>query len=160
MPELHTRPWSVNFLFGFEKRKSGTLRMSAETSTVNSNYYYYLGFSGGNNGKESTCKCRRLKRHGFSPWARKIPGGGQANPLQYSCLGIPWTEKSGRLRSRGSQRVRHDWSDLACTVTYWDHKKLYSSKCVLHFTYIIQNPQNNARRLSVWAPYTDQEIEI
>ena len=25
----------------------------------------------------------------------------------------PWTEEPGRLRSLGSQRVRHDWSDLA-----------------------------------------------
>ena len=27
---------------------------------------------------------------------------------------IPWTEESGGLWSIGSQRVRHDWSDLAC----------------------------------------------
>ena len=26
---------------------------------------------------------------------------------------IPWTEEPGRLQSMGSQRVRHDWSDLA-----------------------------------------------
>ena len=28
---------------------------------------------------------------------------------------IPWTEEPGRLQSTGSQRVGHDWSDLACT---------------------------------------------
>ena len=28
---------------------------------------------------------------------------------------IPWTEEPGRLQSMGSQRVRHDWSDLART---------------------------------------------
>ena len=28
---------------------------------------------------------------------------------------IPWTEKPGRLQSMGSQRVGHDWSDVACT---------------------------------------------
>ena len=27
---------------------------------------------------------------------------------------IPWTEKPGGLQSMGSQRVGHDWSDLAC----------------------------------------------
>ena len=27
---------------------------------------------------------------------------------------IPWAEESSRLQSIGSQRVRHDWSDLAC----------------------------------------------
>ena len=26
---------------------------------------------------------------------------------------IPWTEKPGRLQSRGSHRVRHNWSDVA-----------------------------------------------
>ena len=32
---------------------------------------------------------------------------------------IPWTEEPGGLQSMGSQRVRHDWSDLACTPTRW-----------------------------------------
>jgi len=27
---------------------------------------------------------------------------------------ISWTEEPGRLQSMGSQRVRHNWSDLAC----------------------------------------------
>ena len=31
---------------------------------------------------------------------------------------IPWTEEPGGLQSIGSQRVRHDWSDLAFTRTY------------------------------------------
>ena len=31
---------------------------------------------------------------------------------------IPWTEEPGELQSMGSQRVRHDWSDLA--LTYWE----------------------------------------
>ena len=28
---------------------------------------------------------------------------------------IPWTEEPGELQSIGSQRVGHDWSDLACS---------------------------------------------
>ena len=39
-------------------------------------FYYilsHLGFPGGTSGKESTCQCRRHKRHGFDPWVRKIP---------------------------------------------------------------------------------------
>ena len=31
---------------------------------------------------------------------------------------IPWTEEPGGLQSMGSQRVRHDWSDLACNAWY------------------------------------------
>ena len=30
------------------------------------------------------------------------------NPLQYSCLEIPWMEEPGRLQSMGSRRVGHD----------------------------------------------------
>ena len=33
---------------------------------------------------------------------------GNGNPLQYSCLKIPWTEEPGRLLSMGSHRVGHD----------------------------------------------------
>ena len=41
---------------------------------------------GGSAGKESTCQFRRLKSHRFSTWVGKIPGEGNGNPLQYSCL--------------------------------------------------------------------------
>ena len=35
-------------------------------------------------------------------------GEGNGNPLQYSCLEIPWMEEPGRLQSMGSQRVEHN----------------------------------------------------
>ena len=45
---------------------------------------------------------------------------------------IPWTEKPGRLQSTGLQRVRHDWSDLACmralTLLVGFNSKLKPSK--------------------------------
>ena len=31
---------------------------------------------------------------------------------------MPWTEEPGRLQSMGSQRARHDWSDLAYMHTW------------------------------------------
>ena len=37
----------------------------------------------------------------------------------HSCIlawRIPWTEEPGGLQSTGSQRVRHDWSDLTCIL--------------------------------------------
>ena len=37
-------------------------------------------------GKASSCHWRR---HGFHPWSRKIPGEGNGNLLQYSCLRNP-----------------------------------------------------------------------
>ena len=45
---------------------------------------------------------------GLIPGLGRYPGGGNGNPLQYSFLEIPWTEESGRLQPKGSQRVRHD----------------------------------------------------
>ena len=47
-------------------------------------------------------------------WGRS-PGGGHGNPLQYSCLEIPWTEEPGGLQSRGLQKSRTRLSDLAHT---------------------------------------------
>ena len=37
-------------------------------------------------------------------------GKGNGNPLQYRCLENPMEEEPGRLRSMGSQRVRHHWA--------------------------------------------------
>ena len=31
---------------------------------------------------------------------------------------IPWTEEPGELQSKGSERVRHDWSDFAAKMTH------------------------------------------
>ena len=53
---------------------------------------------------------RRQRRPGLDPWVWKSPGGGNGNPLQYSCLKNPWTEKPGGLQSMESQTVRHDWA--------------------------------------------------
>ena len=48
-----------------------------------------LGFPGGASGKESTCQCRRRKKHGFIPGSEEWPGKWHGNPLQYSCLENP-----------------------------------------------------------------------
>ena len=54
-------------------------------------------------------------------WEARVPSLGQVDPLEEgmathsSILAwrIPWTEEPGGLQSMGSQRVRHDWSNLA-----------------------------------------------
>ena len=45
---------------------------------------------------------------GLIPGSGGSPGGGHGNPLQYSCLEVPWAEEPGGLQSIGSQRVRHN----------------------------------------------------
>ena len=62
-----------------------------------------------------------------------IPGSGRSsegngNPLQYSCLEIPWTEQSGRLQSMGHKdsdatqqlsSVQYSIVDLQSCVSFW-----------------------------------------
>ena len=58
-----------------------------------------LGFPGRLEGKASACSVRDLG---------SAPGKGNGNPLQYSCLEIPWMEEPGRLQSMGLKRVGYD----------------------------------------------------
>ena len=66
-----------------------------------------VGFPGGSEVKASA---RNVGDLGSIPGLGRSPGEGNGNPLQYSCLLIPWTEKPGRLQSMGLQRVGHDWA--------------------------------------------------
>ena len=50
------------------------------------------GFPGGSEVKESACSAGDL---GSIPGLGKSPGEGNGNPLQYSCLEIPWMEEPG-----------------------------------------------------------------
>ena len=56
---------------------------------------------GGTSGKEPTYQSRRHKRQGFDPWIGKIPGEGNVNPLQYSCLENPRDRGAWRATAHG-----------------------------------------------------------
>ena len=66
------------------------------------------GFSGGSVVKNLPDNAKDM---GLIPGWGRSPGIGNDNPFQYSCLGNPWAEETGRLQSMGSQRVGPDWSD-------------------------------------------------
>ena len=60
---------------------------------------------------------------------------GMTNLLQYLACRIPWTEEPCGLQSLGSQRVGHDWSDLACIhaqLLRWRAKRFTSEKYELY----------------------------
>ena len=59
-------------------------------------------------GKECSCQYSRQRRCGFYPWVWKIPGEGNGNPLQYSCLKNSIAEEPGKLQSTELQRVGYD----------------------------------------------------
>ena len=51
---------------------------------------------------------------------------------------IPWTEEPGRPQSMGSQRVRHDWSNLALyLLDYWTSINSDSSCCYYCYYHFI-----------------------
>ena len=58
--------------------------------------------------KKPPANARDARDAGSIPGSERSPGEGNGNPLQYSCLKIPWTEELGGLQSMGSQRVGHD----------------------------------------------------
>ena len=119
---------------------------------------HVLGFPGGISGKETACQCRR---HETQVWSL-----GQENPLEKemathsSTLAwrIPWAEEPGGLQCMGSQRFRHDSSDLACTQTR-THISVYSllyMKKVGTCIYIKVKSQRNDHPSSVlttWAQF-------
>ena len=49
---------------------------------------------------------------------------GNATPLQYSCLEIPWIEEPGGLQSMGLLRVGQDWATSLSLFTFmhWRRK--------------------------------------
>ena len=73
-------------------------------------------FSGGASGKEPVCLCRSRNRRGFDPCVGKIPWrwAWQRTPV------LLHGESHGqrRLSAIGSQRVGHNWSDLAHMHSY------------------------------------------
>ena len=59
-------------------------------------------------GEESTYQCKSHRRRRFGPGLGRSPGGGQGNPLQYSCLENPMDRGAWQATVHGSQRVGHD----------------------------------------------------
>ena len=102
----------------------------SEVSQKEKNKYHILthvcgiwGFPGAARGKELTCQCRTHYRYGLDSWAGEdhLEEGiaTQSNVFDWK---KPWIEEPGRLLSTGSQKVRHDWSNLAC-MHMWNLKK-------------------------------------
>ena len=84
----------------------------------------------GTSGKEPTCQCRRWKRRVFDPRVGKVPW---RRAWQRTPLFLPGEFHGQRSMAvyspGGSQKVRHDWSNLAGTHTWClTQHYAYSSK--------------------------------
>ena len=60
-----------------------------------------MGFPRGSVLKNPSANARDV---GSISGSGRSPGEGNGNPLQYFCLGIPWTEEPRGLESTGSQK--------------------------------------------------------
>ena len=87
------------------------------------------GFPLSTSGKEPACQCIRHKRYGFDPWVRR----GMATHSRILAWRIPWAEEPCGLQSIGSQRVRHDWSNLACMHSSLIHSHTHLYLCITGF---------------------------
>ena len=51
-----------------------------------------------------------IRDMGLVPRPGRVPGGGNATLLQYSCWEIPWTDEPDGLQLMEPQRVGHIWT--------------------------------------------------
>ena len=70
-------------------------------------------------GKEFICTAGAARDTGSIPRLGRSPEGGNGNQFQYSCLENPMDTEACGLESTGSQRVGHNWSDLAGNTHCW-----------------------------------------
>ena len=61
----------------------------------------FKGFPGGSVVKNPLANTGDIGNTGSTPGLGSFHGEGNGNPLQYSCLEIPWTEEPGGLESMG-----------------------------------------------------------
>ena len=71
------------------------------------------GFSGDASGKDPACHWGDIRGMGSISGSGRSSGGGHGNHSSILAWKVPWTEEPGRPQSIGSQRVGHNWSDLA-----------------------------------------------
>ena len=79
---------------------------------------------------------------GSIPGLGRSPGGGNGNPLRYSCLENPVDRGAWQATVYGGARVRHDWAQRSwlsmCQnfFTFLWHRSVHSIVCVFVGVYI------------------------
>ena len=99
------------------KKKKMSFQIPSQTPWLLSKFMPVLGFPGSTSFKELTCQYRRHKKLGFDSWVRKIHRRRTWQPTPAFLPGESQGQRMlGGLQSKGSQRVEHNWSDLARTA--------------------------------------------
>ena len=124
---------------------------------------FFQGFPTGTSGKEPTCQCRRHKRYRFDPWILKIPWRRAQKPTPVFSPGESRGHRTWGLQSMGSQRVGHDWSDLAQHTQHGEHVLYLCSPVRLFHPHLSLNhslsaPSLETHSLSRWASPSAGEL--
>ena len=78
-------------------------------------FFLMLNFKPAFSVSSSTLIKRLFSLSSLSAITVVLPVEEHSNPLQYSCLGNPYTEQPKVLQSMGLQRVRHNWATKTFT---------------------------------------------
>ena len=116
---------------------------------------------------------RKLPNLFFKKGQQPYTGEGNGNPLQYSCLENPMDRGAWRLQYMGSQRVRHNGSNFACTkhikkkssrhqTFQWLHKPTYDLKSPKSHPILFYSVINiyQVSTLQCWGYFTKQEKHL
>ena len=129
--------------------KSGYGQLQTRKTHNSASLHAVRGFPGGSSGKEPTCQPAQemQKTRVWSP-SRWYPlEEGMVTHSSILAWRIPWTEEPDGLRSIGLGRVRHYWSDWACTHRGSQVKQKIHNNQVDHYkarltvTYIVQKQE-------------------
>ena len=96
-----------------------------------------------------------LRDPGLIPGLGTSPGAENDNPPQYSCLENLMDR--GAWQSMGSWRVRHDWSDLACSLSFrafmiWLHDLVFQFFLLkfIVYTMVVVFPSYRRTTIILW----------
>ena len=96
-------------------------------------------------GKESTCRCRRYKRHGFNPWVGKIPWSRKGQPLQYSCLENSTDRGAWRATVHGVSQV---WLNMYTRTRLYMSSSINQAWKTAHNIYLYKHTHTHTHTLS------------
>ena len=83
-----------------------------------------VGFPWWLRSKESACNAGDTEDAGLIPGSERFPGGGNGNPLQYSCLGNPMDRRAWRATA---QRVANiQFSHSVVSDSLWPHESQHA----------------------------------
>ena len=70
--------------------------------------YWTIVLPRGRSGKNLPANAKDVRNEGLIPGLRRSPGGGNGNPLQYSCLGNPMDRETWQTVVDGAARVGYN----------------------------------------------------